>query len=156
MLCEGTAAVFMHFAWLIFGLLPAVLLAVLLMASATVVLDHDVLGRDADGWPVLYKTPILREAVDAIHVLTMCVLPVLVAIGFLKLGMKHGARPLWIVLGGVLACPFGSVWLIEAIWTDVKGASGLLIGIEETGVIAARLVASLTVYAIAAVPHFRS
>ena len=140
-----------RFDWLIFGLLPTVALALLMVAAvfATVILDHDILGRDADGWPVLYKTPPLRVAVDAFHVLVMCVLPVLVAIGFLKAGARHGARRLWVVSGGVLACLFGSVWLIHAAWTGVKGTSDLVVGIEEPWVIAARLAASLVLYALA-------
>lgn len=137
--------------WLIFGLLPTISLTVLMIAAvfATVVLDHHILGRNADGWPVLYKTPLLREAVDVFHASVMCVLPVLVAIGFLRVGARHGARRLWVVSGGALACLFGSLWLINAAWTGVKGTSDLVIGIEVPWVIGARLAASLVVYALA-------
>ena len=136
---------------LVLGLMPTVVLAVLMIVAvfAAVVLDHDILGRDADGWPVLYKTPLLREAVDVFHVLVMCVLPILVAIGFLRIGVRRGARLLWVVSGGMLACIFGGVWSINAAWTGIKGTSDLVITIEDPWVIAARVAASLIVYALA-------
>ena len=141
-----------RFAWFVFGVMPTVVLAlsIVLAALATIVLDHDILGRDADGWPVLYKTPLLRHAVDVFHLGVTYVLPLAVALPFLAIGQRVGAKTVWVVVGGMLACAVGSVYFIEAGWTGVKGASDLHIGLVDNGVVlAARLAGNMAIYAIA-------
>ncbi len=141
-----------HFSWLVFGVVPTILLAVciVLAAIATIVLDHVILGRDAEGWPVLYKTPLLRHAVEIFHLEIVYALPAVLAVAFLTWGRRAGAGRFWVLLGGVLVCAFGSVHVIEAAWTGVKGTSQLSIGlVESAGVAAARLAANLAIYAAA-------
>lgn len=79
----------------------------------------------------------------------MLVLPVVVAIGFLKVGGNFGASRFWVVFGGTLACACGGVWLITAAWTGVKGTSSLVITTEEPWIICARVAISLIIYALA-------
>lgn len=115
-----------------------------------VVLDYDILGRDAEGWQVLYKTPELRYAVDVFHAAIVYLLPPALAVGFLALGRKLRVRTLWILFGGVLVSIAGSVHVIEAAWTGVRGTSGLRIGLVDDGlVVTVRLIANLAFYAIA-------
>ena len=146
-----------RFAWLVFGVMPTVALAVciVLAAVATIVLDHAILGRDADGWPVLYKTPLLRHAVEIFHLEIVYALPAVLAVAFLAWGQRAGAGRVWILLGGVLVCAFGSVHVLEAAWTGVKGTSQLSIGLADSAAVAAaRLAVNFALYA-AAVAAFR-
>ena len=82
-----------RFGWLIFGVTPTIALAagIVLAAVATVVLDHMILGRDAKGWPVLYKTPLLRHAVDVFHWEIAYAAPAVLAVSFLAWGQRSGA-----------------------------------------------------------------
>ena len=139
----------------IVGPIVLLILGVIAAALATLVLDHDILGRDADGWPVLYKTPTLRYAVDIFHAAIVYLLPFALAIGFLSFGRRLAVREIWIMLGGLLVLSVGSVHVIEAVWTGVKGTSDLRIGIvDDPLVFAFRLIPSASLY-LAASFYFR-
>jgi hypothetical protein len=131
----------------VFGPLLAYAVCFAAVAAGTIVLDHDVLGRDANGWPVLYTTPALRYAVDGVHLAAVYALPSAIAIGFLSLGRRSGATSSAIA-GGAIVCALGALPLIEAVWTGVKGTSGLSLDLADDWVVAAaRAGASLAILA---------
>src|SRR5262249_33221442 len=145
-----------RFSWLAFGVLPALVLVTLLIATAvgTVVLDHDVLGRDAEGWPILYKTTWLRYAVDFVHLGALYVLPPAVAVAFLVLALRTNSPLIWPILGGIIVCTLGSTGVIEAGWTGIKGSSTLNIAIAAPQSIALRAASSVALLVVAVV-YFR-
>jgi hypothetical protein len=139
-------------AWLSFGVLPTVVLlaSIILSMIGTIVLDHDILGRDADGWPVMYKTPAIRNAVDAFHMIVVYALPPLIGVLFFVWGRRIGAARWWVLAGGVLVCTVGSFHVVEAVWTGVKGTSDLRLAIVDDATVAiTRLCINLGVYAAA-------
>jgi hypothetical protein len=120
------------FSFAVFGFLPFALLLVIVVASgdAQIVLDHEILGRNAAGMPVLQTLPLLRGAINLWNLALVYVLPAALAAWFAVWGARRGVRRGWIVSGAALVCVIGSVHRIQTVWTGIKGTSQLAIGIE--------------------------
>jgi hypothetical protein len=138
------------FSLAVFGVLPLVLLLAIVIASggAQIVLDHEILGRNAAGMPVLQTLPLLRGAINLWNLALIYVLPAMLAAWFAVWGTWRGVRWGWIVAGAGLVCIVGSLHHIQTVWTGIKGTSQLAIGIEmHPALVLLRLAANLVIFA---------
>jgi predicted permease len=132
-----------------FVALPVVTLAIIVIVSAAaeIVLDHYVLSRATNGMPLLYSLPWARNLVAWWNLALIYLAPVLMALAVWKVGKAREVHSTWLMVGGALICVVGGIQLIEAVWTGIKGTSGLRIGpVCSLTTAAIRIAANLAVF----------
>jgi hypothetical protein len=132
-----------------FVVLPVITLAVIVIASgaAEIALDHFIFGRAANGIPLLYTLPWTRNLIAGWNLTLVYVAPVLIAVAVWKIGSARKASATWLIVGGSVICVVGGVHYIEAVWTGIKGTSGLRIGpVHDLPTAATRSAANLAVF----------
>lgn len=137
----------------IYAGLPTILAVSLVLVSgaAELILDHDILGRDASGTPALASLPVIRTAIDIWNMAVIYLAPPALAIGFLILGVRRHVSLNAVIVGGIAACVIGAFLNLDAVWTGIPGTSRLDIGtVPSLGLGINRVFANLVLYGIAA------
>jgi hypothetical protein len=132
---------------------PAVVLLLLIVASATaeIVLDHEILGLDANGMPVLAFMPVVQGIIAAWNLAVIYLAPPALAILFLLVGTRRHWNLNALMIGGAAACIIGGFLNLEAVWTGVKGTSYLDVGlVESVSLGVARALVNLVLFGAAA------
>lgn len=136
-----------------FVILPPFMLALVILASATaeLLIDHDVFGRAPDGFPRLYETPSARNAIAGWNLALNYAAPLVIAIAIWISGRARNVAPAWLIAGAGIICIAGGIYDVEVVWTGVRGTSRLLMGwMDDTALVAARIVANASLFALAA------
>lgn len=136
----------------LFASLPTFLLLLLVAVSAAteIVLDHEILGRDANGMPVLASLPVVRAFVAAWNLAVIYLAPPALAILFLIAGAKRRVNLNAIMFGGALVCVVGGFLNLEAARTGIEGMSHLDVGpVSSIGTGVIRALVNLAIFGVA-------